>query len=464
MANTWINHPNGSSNNGGGYTGNYAGTWAQWHNGTFGPVASLVAGLTSNNGSDKVRITSDASSYSSVLVGTIAFVDFSIGTHLDGRYEVTAVSGDGAYIDINLVYAGEEATTSSVGGALDSIDDGRALLAADGDRQLICTNTTTQSTYAMAAGTYTWPDYNIEVVGVNEATGGYLSFDPHQAPDAAGNIIPQIYNGSASNTYYLFGAANFVVGLYFVGYYSGAAVNHNISKIGILLECCFKNDGTGAAIYGGYCTICSCRILGKVTSIIHGQLIDCVVIDSSDSGNIVYASTGLSMYGIIRGNLIVNAAGTKTTVVGLSLGITAYYKSNSTNNTIVNCASGINIATDNRTGIGIIAHNLIYNCTNAYSISGDYSAKANQFLFSENAYNGTRNLPAGAHDDETDLVLTSDPFVNAAAGDYRLNPAGAQFASLYDADTGERIGAQGPEMPTGGGGGGNVGRGTMRGM
>lgn len=50
--------------------------------------------------------------------------------------------------------------------------------------------------------------------------------------------------------------------------------------------------------------------------------------------------------------------------------------------------------------------------------------------------------------------LSADPFVDSANGDYRLNPAGPDFAKLYDTTTGRvLIGATGPEMTTGGGGG-----------
>lgn len=52
------------------------------------------------------------------------------------------------------------------------------------------------------------------------------------------------------------------------------------------------------------------------------------------------------------------------------------------------------------------------------------------------------------------IELSADPFVDSTNGDYRLDPAGPDFDKLYDTLNGRvMIGATGPEMTTGGGGG-----------
>lgn len=78
---------------------------------------SMDACTVRDNGSGKLRITSGFA-FDGCEAGHVANVAFD-AEYIDGRYEVIAVAGDGAWIDIDCVYSADTDCDAIVGGAFD---------------------------------------------------------------------------------------------------------------------------------------------------------------------------------------------------------------------------------------------------------------------------------------------------------------------------------------------------------
>ena len=123
-----------------------------------------------------------------------------------------------------------------------------------------------------------------------------------------------------------------------------------------------------------------------------------------------------------------------------------------TNNTLIGVA-GANLIRTGDTGdrIPIFENNLVAGW-NIVMYNTDTSNFKTYIADNNARYNVTTWISGTPISGFNNKELTADPFVDSANDDYRLNPAGADFALLYNSTTGQILaGALGPELAAGGG-------------
>lgn len=178
--NRYICHPNGNDLNGGGFDfSSYSGTWAQWHN-NFAALVVQANCAVGNNGSGKIRITSQGSTdFANVPEFVIMHCDFT-AIYDDGRYVVLSVGND--YIDIGVDYVSDTTVTVRVGGAILSPKEACALgYSTSLNEVLFPCNQTTQTINEVDGSdnsvTLQTEGSTIIMYGVNDTTGVLLEFD-----------------------------------------------------------------------------------------------------------------------------------------------------------------------------------------------------------------------------------------------------------------------------------------------
>lgn len=150
-----------SDNNGGGYNESSPAslTWLNTQGSNGSPLDNVVGATVTNNGSSQLRITS-VGNFSNSLVGILVNLVFA-GTYTDGRYEIITATDN--YIDVNITYSADTTADAVVGGALADPNTGAGLIG-DADELRI------------SQGPYTTPNVNnylLEMTHVVTATDNY---------------------------------------------------------------------------------------------------------------------------------------------------------------------------------------------------------------------------------------------------------------------------------------------------
>ncbi len=116
--------------NGGFYISSAA--WGDVQDANGGPAVSLGACTITSGGGAKCRLTPVSGNVAGAVVGSYSNVDF-VADYTDGHYNITAVDGSDAWLEINLSYNGgnnQNVTTAICGGAL-SMDSAGLQIACD---------------------------------------------------------------------------------------------------------------------------------------------------------------------------------------------------------------------------------------------------------------------------------------------------------------------------------------------
>lgn len=472
MAKTYVLHPGGADTNGGGYTANYSGSWDQWHS-SFGPIDIANDATITNNGSGKVRLTK-SSAFDGAMVGMLAYCDFS-DTYTDGRYEILAVDASNNYIDIDLAYDSNVPTANvTVGGAI--LTPKAAVAAAyaptaNGDILLVPCNQTSQtinevdgSGDAMVCITAA---YKLDIRGVNETTGALLGYR-----DVWPVIRAKTGSTWAANTSMLYMQST--AGSNATSYLNldkiildGNALTPRVVRLGDNASdyvVCLWGDvkitnpaSTGYAIYQyGY--------TNGFARTIH--------IDGGGTGGTGYYNYGNRPLIAVAKYLWIN----DFAVAGLNIG-------DGNAATVLNTMHGPIILSNCTTGLISDRYNVYWNKVtfvnnvidirlNKYDTETRICRFYNCLFYNDNAsgkiigsnddgtyvsvemYNCALGVANGADvcsafviNDIDCVSLSGDPFVDKSSDDYRLDPAGDDFASIYNWDTGLFAGALGPSEP-----------------
>ena len=249
----------------------------------------------------------------------------------------------------------------------------------------------------------------VKVVGYNgrpsmQASAGQGSITLHNSYQTSFENLKMVANGATNNNYGLLhgGVSATVINCIF-----DLAGHDALGATANVINCYFKNSGSSS----------NCRAvqLGGYNQLVTGN-----VFDINTTGSII---TGRSPMGTISSNIFKNSGGKgygptyqyinhsinfiNNIFYGLDTGIEFVQRAaHSANNIFVNCATCIE-GTTNATGHDVYNHfqNVFYNCVNKYS-------------------------GISTNDGYGDIILTADPFVNAAGGDFNLNATNGGGAVL----------------------------------
>lgn len=475
----FVLHPDGNDLNGGGYYDDSVTVpdWTDWHS-SFDAVASQSGCAISDSGGT-VRITVTGA-FTSALVNTLVNCDFS-DTYEDGRYAITAAGTN--YIEIPVAYSSDVPTvTVYIGGAIKSPDEACALAyGTNGDVLLLPANQTTQTVNEVDGSDNqilcVTEGAKLDMYSVDDSTGVKVTSD-----DSNDWAVIKAKTGSTW-------AANSAM-LYMQSGIGGDTSN----------DTTFKAD---KIVFDG--NILTPRIVqfGDNSGDIVNLYIGDIVIQNSKSDGVgwygnAYYYVGESRNKYIRSIKIDNCqiglynAGARTLpnvlnyfwINNCSYGMQQWLVSiqGAFNNTIryiiTNCTIGLSVSrydmmincgclfADNTTDIKITAYssaasaNIVRNClffndnASGYIFDGNNDALVS--LEFHNCVLGTANGAAIYKDIEPTLTncqtISADPFMNKATGDYRLNPAFADLAKIWDWDSMTNvIGATTPAEPAAGG-------------
>ena len=240
----------------------------------------------------------------------------------------------------------------------------------------------------------------VKVVGYNgrpsmQASASQGSITLHNSYQTSFENLKMVANGATNSNYGLLhgGVSTTVINCIF-----DLAGHDALGTTANAINCYFKNSGSAS----------NCR---AVQLIGYNQLVTGNVFDINTTDSIII---GRSAMGTISSNIFKNSGGKgygptyqyinhsinfiNNIFYGLDTGIEFVQRAaHSANNIFVNCATAIE-GTINATGHDVYNHfqNVFYNCANKYS-------------------------GISTNDGYGDIILTADPFVDAANGDFNLN-------------------------------------------
>jgi len=184
-----------SNDHGGGYTDNYAGTWANAQGTNGGSVnsagtwgGSQSACTITNNGSGKVRVTYSGHGFDSAAVGMLANIETNDATYTDDRYEVLATNNY-TYVDLDLAYVSDKTCDIRVGGALATVNEAISEIVNQEATDIIISQDLTIAVSATSglAG-YPQDDKWLQFIGTDNE-GVELTTGNYRTIDAEGNDI-----------------------------------------------------------------------------------------------------------------------------------------------------------------------------------------------------------------------------------------------------------------------------------
>jgi|GEM_PF-3300593 len=482
MANNIILHPSGADTNGGGYTSNYTGTWAEWHN-NFSYQATYAGGTITQGNNGKCRITCGTNLSVYPKQGMLVYLEAQT-YYASGHYEVTADIEDGDYFDINLDYVSNDSVSNiTIGGALKT-PSVAALLAYDssGSKLLLPANQTTQTINEVDGSAnqvlLVTQGYTIDIQGVNDTTGQLLSDD---------DLFPKIKAKTGSTW-----GANTVM------FYMQSGVGDDTVQT---TQCKIDKvnfDGNNITPYvvriGDYSNdyiICTWGTVEIINSIPNSASYYCLYVNAYTYADIntagrfkkIYIANGGVGFATVRPfSPIMEQIHIDNCYYGLSVSnayITTFTNVYINRMIISNCAVGIftNRYSQFLCGRFIFVNNTIDMIMNKYSTTMFakyihnclfYNDKSNGKIVSvddsnyvtvafDNCVLGVSNgavIDSGVTSTKTNCTyITSDVFMDKANGDYRLNPNAVEFSKVYNWATGEFYGALGPAFPVNNGNG-----------
>lgn len=488
MANSIVLHPSGADTNGGGFTDNYAGTWSGWHT-NFAAQASYAGG-TATASSGKVRITCGTNLSVYPQEGMLVYVEFQT-YYSSGHYEVLSTIEDGDYFDIDLDYTDDDACSLVVVGGALKTPSVAALLAYDdqGSQLLLPANQTTQTVNEVDGSAnqvlLVTAGYTMDIKGVDDTTGVLLEYDDLwpviQAKTGStwaansimfymqstsgddsvnttklkldkiifdGNsLVPKVVQtGDSSNDYVNLYCGDFTIkGSLSTGYgWLANAYNYVTSFIEYagniyITDCAYGYSPNGS------------RALPKIKSL---HINNCSVAGLYCGLSSVSSTLASPIKKVILSN---NAIGMNNARYSVYLAHSITF----VNNVIDILANKYSTESATKTYQNFLIYNdnasgKIVSCDDNTLVSVEF----------KNCVLGVANgavIDYGITSTKTECVLiTSDPFVNKANGDYRLKPEATEFDKVYDWETGEFYGALGPAEPASSGGGGFVAAGVGR--
>lgn len=414
----------GSDTNGGGYKTGATGTDYSQQN----AAQYALTGLTTAAANAIILSASAAAD----MVGNL--IQITGGTNfITGIYEITSVSvGVSITVDRNCTSAAGVSGTANVGGAFATPAKAVASLTVEGQIAYIKAT----ATYSVGTGITTAAGINsglgiIRIIGytTTRGDGGRATLQA----TAAINIFTDGQGGFRFENLILDGNANTGV--------LGFVLNNSASAI---YNCVIKNFlASGVSLVGIGTSIVQSEVTGCVGSYSTGGIStnstnslikNCYIHDNTTSG------IGVINYGThIIGNVIANNTGASSDGVQLNPAYSSsrcnvignvFYKNGRdgyrNTHTYVSCEISNNIFEQN-VGIGL-------NTSIMSPVSSD-------ILIHHNAYHGNGTARSGNNAGTGDVMLTGDPFTNAASNDFSLNnTAGAGAACRATGYPGVMIG------------------------
>lgn len=423
---TFILHTDGAANNGGGYTDNYAGTWANWHT-AFAPRVAET-GATYTHASTRI---SKAGLGTASAVGLIAYVS---GTNIiAGRYEITDII-DANTIEVADIVSMDDNTDTvvNVGGALDTVANAYAVTSS-GDNLLIV-ESATDYTISAAVEIST----AIQIFGVEAASGDVWTKTsawnrPRLTTTEA--IVMLQYTGLL-----------FMVGLEIDGN-EFATQCITITAAVTLLSDCWIHDATGEQIQGltnhSFGAIEGCKIHGGTYGIRAAasraipNIINCEIYDCSTAGIYYNHTSALLIVGTI--------------IYGCGVGLYLHRYSGGgpfVGSTFKNTIDFQFVDGGTNSGLVIFRDCLFLGAT-ALSVASNstWLFRLYNCAFFNNAtakITGTTPVREQGTKD-----LTVSPVIDISGDDYRLDSASGEVSDVFYNDTGRYIGALPPIVAAG---------------
>lgn len=421
----------GSDNNGGGFVVGSTGTDRSQSNTPFCSATDLVL-------ASSTTMTSVTCPFSSASVGNI--IQITAGTGFTaGFYQVVSVATSTATVDRTAGTGGSTAGTFALGGALATIAKAFAAM------------TTSNIIFVKASATYvttanlmlpnatnltpspTQPPNQLVGYTISRSDGGRATIQLNTTSGLKG------IDGSNAGGWYI---SNIVMDCNSLGTSTGIYLN----AVSVIRNSLVKNCTTAPInLNFNYSTLMDSEITGNTSSaIVNGT--GCLIIRNYIHGN---TATGLTQNGNIGSsmfNVIANNTGASSD--GIQVG---NYPNHVVANTIYNNGrDGLRFQNNNSLGESTVRDNLFVNNA-GYGMNGyqsgagwgsfpqfDGNAYYNNTLGNRTNSSDTSTIPINAANPYTsslDVILTANPFTNAAGGDFTLNAAAGGGAAAKGAGT-----------------------------
>lgn len=401
----WEVRTTGNDLNGGGFDSASPGFDYTLQDGPQVNVTDLVTNGTST-------VTSASGLFTSAMVGNSMYIASGTGGIVPDVYRIVSYTNSTTVVlDRSTGLTSGTGATCRVGGALAS--PGRAGALKQGTHRVF----QKAGAYSISVATANVPNGMVNLIGSGTAAlpGWWVGYDTNRTVGNMDTTLPVITSTVTSGVMLLMDVGHFLlrnITLNIVGTSFGVRSSRNTS---LTDRCVINGDGGGRGVgitlfwtNNGY--LSNCRFSNLGTAINGGALVQSSLIENCNTA-IDGQGSGASASGVVSVNcgqgLISMMVADNCTVFGggtIGPGIGGGSQISRFTNCVVDSVSGYAFAQGG-------GHTILQNCAHRNATSGRFAASA-------------------LIDDRNPVTLTADPFVNAAAGDFRLNDVAGGGALL----------------------------------